>query len=70
MKLYAKLLKWEFWSKKVSFLGYVISDESIVMDPSEVDVVLHWEAPKLVKEIRSFLDLVDYHRKLWKAFTS
>ena len=26
------------------------------MDPSEVDVVLHWEALKLVKEIRNFLD--------------
>ena len=32
------------------------SDESMVMDPSEVDAVIHREAPKLVNENRNFLD--------------
>ena len=40
MKLYAKLSKREFWLKKVSFIGYVISDDGIVKDPPEVDAVL------------------------------
>ena len=41
---------------KVSFLGYVISDDGIVKDQSKVDVVLHWETLKLVKETRNFLN--------------
>ena len=36
------------------FLGHVISDEGIVVDPSEVDVVLLLGAPKSVTEIGSF----------------
>lgn len=39
-KLYAKLSKCEFWLKEVSFLGHVISNDGIVVDPSKVDVVL------------------------------
>ena len=42
--------------EKVSFIGYVTSDDDIAKDPSEVDAVLQREAPKLVKEIRSGLD--------------
>jgi len=41
-KLYAKLLKCEFWLHEVSFLGHVISGDGIVVDPSNVDAVLEW----------------------------
>ena len=62
-ELYAKLSKCEFWLKEVSFLGHVISGSGIVVDPSEVDVVLQWETPKSVTEIRSCLGLDDYYRR-------
>ena len=39
-QLYAKLSKCEFWLERVSFLGHVISGESIDVDPSKVDAVL------------------------------
>ena len=38
----------------MSFLGHVISSSGIVVDSSKIDVVLHWEDPKLVTKIRSF----------------
>ena len=44
--------------EKVSFIGYVISDDGIIKDPSEVDAVLQGEAPKLVTETRNFLDFI------------
>ena len=55
-KFCANLSKCEFWLVEVCFIGNVISDESMVMDPSEVDVVIQREAPKLVNENRNFLD--------------
>jgi len=37
---YAKFSKCEFWLEKVSFLGGVISQGGIVVDPSKIEVVL------------------------------
>src|ERR1051325_1656347 len=56
-KLYAKLSKCEFWLSEVSFLGHVISKNGIVVDPTKVEAVSQWEAPKNASEIRSFLGL-------------
>jgi len=47
-QLYAKLSKCEFWLEKVSFLGHVISQGGIVVDPSKIEVVLEWKSPKSV----------------------
>ena len=39
-KLYVKFSKCEFWLKKVPFLGHVLSDEGISVDPIKVQEVL------------------------------
>ena len=38
-KLYAKFSKYEFWLKKVSFLGHVVSSEGVSIDPTKIEVV-------------------------------
>jgi len=35
-QLYAKFSKCEFWLKKVPFLGHIVSEEGIAVDPSNV----------------------------------
>ena len=50
-QLYANLSKCEFWLSEVSFLGHVITDGGIVVDPSKVRDVLKWEPPQTVSEI-------------------
>jgi ribonuclease HI len=66
--LYAKLSKCEFWMKQVAFLGHVISMGGISMDPSKVQDVLSWKAPKSVGNIQSFLGLVGYYRRFIEGF--
>jgi hypothetical protein len=39
-KLYAKFSKCEFWLEKVPFLGHVLSDDGISIDPTKVQEVL------------------------------
>jgi hypothetical protein len=41
-QLYAKLSKYEFWLKEVSFLGHIIFEGGISVDPSKVKGVLSW----------------------------
>jgi hypothetical protein len=67
-QLYAKLSKCEFWLKRVTFLGHVISVEGVFIDPQKVKAVLKWERPTSVTEIRSFLDLQDTIGDLSKVF--
>ena len=40
-KLYVKRSKCEFWLKEVSFLGHVVSNGRITVDPSKVRDVLN-----------------------------
>ena len=35
-KLYAKFSKCEFWLRKVHFLGHILSEDGISVDPSKV----------------------------------
>jgi hypothetical protein len=44
-KLYAKQSKCEFWLKEVSFLGHVVYNGGIAVDPSRVKDVLNWKPP-------------------------
>ncbi|XP_074265689.1 putative mitochondrial protein AtMg00860 [Silene latifolia] len=68
-QLYAKLRKCEFWLEKVAFLGHVVSKEGVFVDPSKIEAVSIWEAPKNVAEVRSFLGLDGYYRRFVKYFS-
>jgi hypothetical protein len=62
-RLYAKFSKCKFWKNKVEFLGHVVLAEGVAVDPSKVQDVQNWEAPKTVTQIRRFLGLAGYYRR-------
>jgi hypothetical protein len=68
-QLYAKLNKCEFWLKEVSFLGHIISEGGIFVDPSKFKDVLSWNTPQNVLDIRSFLSLPGYYRRFIEGFS-
>ncbi|WVZ63760.1 hypothetical protein U9M48_013367 [Paspalum notatum var. saurae] len=65
-KLYAKFNKCAFWLKEVSFLGHILSEKGVAVDPSKVEDVLNWKQPETVTRTWSFLGLASYYRRFIK----
>ena len=59
-QLYSKFSKCEFWLTEVRFLGHMVSTSGVSVDSEKVEAVMSWERPKLIFEIRSFLELAGY----------
>ena len=67
--LYAKFKKCEFLLDQVVFLGHVISEARISIDPSKVEAMVDWTRPTNVSEVRSFLGLTGYYRRFVEGFS-
>jgi hypothetical protein len=68
-QLYAKFSKCEFWIGEVPFLGHIISNGGILVDPAKVKEIMEWRVPTIVTEIRSFLGLAGYYRRFIEGFS-
>ena len=55
--------------KEVTFLGHVVSDAGIAMDPKKLEAVRDWPTPKNLKETRGFMGLCAYYRKFIRSFS-
>jgi hypothetical protein len=68
-KLYGKLSKCSFYQSRIHYLGHVITDEGIIMDPAKFEAINEWPAPKNVAEVRSFIALAGYYRRFVEGFS-
>ncbi|GJZ52789.1 putative reverse transcriptase domain-containing protein [Tanacetum coccineum] len=68
-KLYAKFSKCEFWLREVQFLGHVINGNGIHVDPSKIEAVKNWKAPRTPTKVCSFLGLAGYYCRFIENFS-
>ena len=68
-KLYAKLSKCDFYRDRIQYLGLIISEEGISVDPEKIDSIMNWPAPRNVTDVRSLTGLEGYYRRFIEGFS-
>jgi hypothetical protein len=66
--LYAKINECSFYQEQIHYLGHIISEQGIAMDPNKIESIRGWRAPKNVSEIRYFMGLACYYRRFIEGF--
>ena len=61
-KLYAKLRNCDFYKYRIHYLGHIILDEGIPMDPEKIEEIMNWPNQRNVTDVRSFMGLAGYYR--------
>ena len=64
-----KISKCDFIKKKLNYLGHIISDEGISVDPEKVSVMKNLKPPENIRDVRSFLGMTSYYRKYVPNFS-
>jgi len=69
-ELFAEESKCRFGVTQVDYLGHIISEQGVSVDPTKIQTVIEWPTPTTTKGVRRFLGLVGYYRKFIRHFGS
>jgi hypothetical protein len=67
-RLFMKRSKCSFANTQLDYMGHIISDQGVSTDPSKTEAMVLWPTPSTVTELRGFLGLTGYYRKLVKDY--
>lgn len=60
--LYLKAEKCDFEQLEVEYLGMIILEGQVKMDPTKVKGIAEWPEPKNVKQVQSFTGFCNFYR--------
>jgi hypothetical protein len=68
-QLHAKLIKCSFYKEKIHYLGHIISEHSITVDPEKNEAIRGWPMPRNVSKVIYFMALAGYYRRFIAGFS-
>ena len=60
--------KCKFFQNSVRYLGHVVSEHGLSVDPEKTSKVADWKVPQNAKDLHSFLGFANYYRKYISGF--
>jgi len=68
--LFLNLDKCVFDVTKVEYLGLIIKENKIAMEPTKLAGIADWPAPTTIKQVRSFLGFANFYRRFIGKFAN
>jgi hypothetical protein len=68
-RLFIKKSKCTLGSVSVSYLGHIISEHGVTMDPEKIEAVDSWPIPRMICALCGFLGLIGYYRKFIACYS-
>jgi len=69
-KLFLCLEKCKFCKERIEYLGLVISENEVSMDPVKVAGVREWPTPENKTDVQAFLGFVNFYRRFIQDFSA
>ncbi|ODM16166.1 hypothetical protein SI65_08600 [Aspergillus cristatus] len=67
--LFAKLSKCEFTVPETKFLGIIVGQDGLRMDPDKVKTIVDWETPTCVTDVQAFIGFANFYWRFIKDFS-
>ena len=67
-RLFTKASKCKFGVTTLDYLGHVISEHGVQVDPSKIMTILNWPRPTTTKEVHGFLGITGYYCKFIRHY--
>jgi hypothetical protein len=68
-QLYVNLEKCSFGMTRVQYLGYIMDEHGVHVDPTKIQAIRDWSAPTTLTELCSFLGLANFYLRFMLGFS-